>query len=156
MRISVCRYISYYFTRFILYTMKKIQIETKYKDLMERWIKDLRDNPELQSKDALLNSEGKYCCLGRLCLIAGMEEDTIRHEGVIDKDLLGYELDIIPPSFIGEALVDSIVFLLTSMNDGLTKHSSEKLEEWNLTKDSYTFPEIADFLEERIEYYDED
>jgi hypothetical protein len=36
------------------------------------WAKDLLDNQDKQGKEALFDGNG-YCCLGRLCLLAGKE-----------------------------------------------------------------------------------
>lgn len=135
--------------------MKKIKVSIKYQGLMEKWIEDLRDNPDLQGKDELLNADGKYCCLGRLCVVAGIEDDVIQHENVIEKDLLGYNTDILPSVFIDGAQLGIVPFVLTSMNDGIansSKYSRNMFQKWGLTKDHYTFTEIADFLTERIEY----
>ena len=141
--------------------MKKIKVPIRYKGLMEKWIEDLRDNPDLQGKDELLNDKGKYCCLGRLCVVAGIEDSVIQHENVIEEDLLGYNTDILPSVFVGEALLRistksyGVPFVLTSMNDGVNNSSDlfrTVFQEWELTKYHYTFTEIADFLTERIEY----
>ena len=136
--------------------MKKIKVPIRYQGLMEKWIEDLRDNPDLQGKNELLNAYGKYCCLGRLCVVAGIEDSVIRYENVIEEDLLGYNTDILPSVFVGESFPSNAVpFVLTSMNDGVNNSSDlfrTVFQEWELTKYHYTFTEIADFLTERIEY----
>lgn len=136
--------------------MKKIQIEEKYRPLMEAWIEDLRMNPELQGLNELLDNKGKYCCLGRLCAVAGIDEEEIKFESFIKEDMFGYKYGLIPDEFIGEPNADNVSYILTTMNDGVSKWAvQETLDRWGITKGKYTFPEIADFLEERIEYVKE-
>lgn len=137
--------------------MKKIKIEEKYRPLMELWIEDLIMNPELQGSDELLNNRGKYCCLGRLCVVAGIDEEEIKCESFIREDLFGYEHDLLPDAFIGEINTGSILYILTAMNDGVSKWTAkDELKKWDIMKDRYTFPEIADFLEKHIEYYEKE
>lgn len=125
--------------------MKKIQIAERYRPLMETWIEDLRTNPELQGKDSLYHN-GKYCCLGRLCSLVGVEDRDMEHEP------LPANLSVIPN--IPEIFVNDTEFvqLLAGMNDG---GLTEKMEdEEGLIMKRYSFPEIADFLEQTIEYYE--
>lgn len=144
--------------------MKKILIDEKYKPLMEVWIEDLRMNPGLQGAGELYNGDNQYCCLGRLCVVAGMSDKDISGENLIQSNLLkerGYNPDIIPETFVSDYMpekdVSNVSLILTTMNDGITKNTtSSLLENWGLERrlgsGKYTFPEIADFLEQRIEY----
>lgn len=137
--------------------MKKIKIEEKYRPLMELWIEDLRMNPELQGSDELLDNGGKYCCLGRLCIVAGIDEEDIKHESFIKEGLFGYKHDLLPDKFTGEINTGSIPYILTVMNDGVSKWTvKDELKKWGIAKEKYTFPEIADFLEKHIEYYEKE
>ena len=140
--------------------MKKIQIEEKYRPLIELWIEDLIMNPELQGSDELLGNGNKYCCLGRLCIVAGIDKDEIKYESFIREDLFGYKHDLLPDKFIGEINPGSILYILTTMNDGVSKwavkNARDELKKWGITKEKYTFPEIADFLEKHIEYYEKE
>ena len=45
------------------------------RDIAEKWIADLRANPP-QAKGALFDGKG-YCCLGRLCVLAGLEPEHV-------------------------------------------------------------------------------
>jgi len=126
--------------------MKTFKVEKKYKDLMEKWIQDLYKNPELQGKEYLYNGEGEYCCLGRLCIVAGYKDDDIADEGEIPLDY-----DAVPKTFVeGNSAV------LIAMNDSEYMPDTQR-EEWGLDNErrQYTFPEIAEFLEKHIEYAEE-
>ena len=46
------------------------------RDIAEKWIADLRAGP-LQAKQVLFNGSG-HCCLGRLCVLAGLEPKYIK------------------------------------------------------------------------------
>lgn len=109
---------------------------------MEAWIEDLREHPELQGNQHLY-CDGKYCCLGRLCIIAGEQIEEIKHECFIEENVL---------SDIPNTLRDNkeIARLFASMNDGGLTLSYAKA--WEIEIKQYTFPEIANFLEQRIEY----
>lgn len=39
-------------------------------DVQKIWIEDLRAHPELQGVGELETADGKFCCLGRLCVLA--------------------------------------------------------------------------------------
>ena len=63
------------------------------RDIAEKWIADLRTNPP-QTRKALFDGNG-YCCLGRLCILAGIEPETsfngsyafINHTGVLPQKI---------------------------------------------------------------------
>lgn len=40
-------------------------------EIARRWVQDLRYNPDKQTKHRLYDGGNGYCCLGRLCLLAG-------------------------------------------------------------------------------------
>lgn len=125
--------------------MKKIQIEERYKPLMELWIEDLRTHPELQGKDCLYADE-LYCCLGRLCSLAGIEDEDMKYEPL--PAVLQRKPDI-PEVFLNDTILAQ---LIAGMNDG---GLIEKMcDGWHLVMKRYNFFEIADFLEQRIEYYE--
>lgn len=133
--------------------MRKIQIEEKYKTLMEAWIEDLREHPELQGKDTLYdNHNNTFCCLGRLCIVAGMEKECI----VDDVHIEPFMDEFADVSISKIADFDDLPFL--AMNDGFVtrKRFKEAQESWGKDvikrEKGHTFPEIANFLEQRIEY----
>ena len=41
-------------------------------DLAKKWVAALRSGNYVQGQNRLRNSEGKYCCLGVLCEVAGI------------------------------------------------------------------------------------
>lgn len=49
------------------------------RDIAEKWIADLRTNPP-QARGVLFDGTG-YCCLGRLCVLAGMEPERVHDTG---------------------------------------------------------------------------
>lgn len=50
-------------------------------ELIDAWIKDLRTTKEKQGKSKLHSNYG-FCCLGRLCVVAGLEGK--RHDGYME------------------------------------------------------------------------
>jgi hypothetical protein len=44
--------------------------QTMPKALKKKWIADLRANPDKQGRDALRDGDNKFCCLGRLMMVA--------------------------------------------------------------------------------------
>lgn len=135
--------------------MKKILIKEKHRPLMEVWIEDLRMNPDKQGEGALYSaSHDLYCCLGRLCKVAGVSEEVMDNE----PDLYSIDIDSdifqsIPKPFLinSSDLPGTVINTLITMND--TVNNEVYVKEWDLVSGKqYTFPEIADFLEQRIEY----
>lgn len=130
----------------------KIQIESKFKSLMEVWIEDLRTNPYLQGEDYLY-SNGRYCCLGRLCVVTGEFSSKDLEDLYFPLEAENAE-DYIPQTLLEDSL-DSVSMLLCKMNDGFgNKNIADKniAKKFEIECRKYSFPEIANFLEERIEY----
>lgn len=127
--------------------MKTFKVENQYKDLMKRWIEDLEMNPELQGAEYLYDN-GTYCCLGRLCIVAGYQNDDIEYLGEIRDNFIK----------IPEVFMSGHPSILMKMNDSDYIQEKDR-EDWGLNlntpRKQYTFPEIAEFLKERIEYVEE-
>lgn len=109
-------------------------------DIKALWTADLRANPELQGFDALEQNE-KFCCLGRLCLLAiknGVK--VIRH--VSDSGFVSYdnEVFLLPKSVVKWA--------------GLDSHNPEiPTADYNLVNANdigKTFAEIADLIDQHL------
>lgn len=70
------------------------------------WLADLRANPDLQGRE-YLERDGKFCCWGRLCLLAVEAGATERYEspagtvsfGVIDRRTATPPLDVLEWAF---------------------------------------------------------
>ncbi len=104
-----------------------------------RWIADLRNPDAVQIKNGLGKPDGSRCCLGVL-------SDLAVHDKVID-----------PPStaenFDGE---DELAY------DGYTGYAPNSVTDWadldpfeaktlaSMNDDGYTFPQIADYIEENL------
>lgn len=106
-------------------------------ELKAKWIADLRANPHLQGREALRTKDGKFCCLGRLCEVAGILFDQDRWafgeiDEIGDKDWFNEEL----PSFVLNKLE-------------LDPTSGGELMEMN-DHENLTFPEIADWIERNL------
>lgn len=67
------------------------------KEIADLWVADLRTNPP-QHQGELKNLNGPgHCCLGRLCVVLGMEQEAVNHhdeeddfgdEGIGPRELL--------------------------------------------------------------------
>lgn len=140
--------------------MKKIKVPVRYRTLMEHWIEDLRENGHLQGKDYLYDAhKDRYCCLGRLCKVAGTDPYYFKYHEMIFRGMAdvpdifisvneeGHNIPI-PPE-------ENVANLIAAMNDATTEVTGYNT--WGIPKQhSYTFDDIANFLEERIEYYEEE
>lgn len=103
------------------------------RDNLLKWIVDLETTTEPQARSCLFDGVG-YCCLGRLCVVAGEEFAYIDETGehiVFDYD--GLECSAYPPERVLSEFLDDEEFDYTryaSLND----------------KDELTFSEIAQVL----------
>ncbi len=118
----------------------------------EKWLKALRSGKYNQSTSFLYTSNG-WCCLGVLGHVCGIPKDRL-YEGYWLMDLsdkpdfspsTGYKLTnedikLIPQDFVGSDLENKLIALLSGMND----------------KKKYSFQEIADWIEENIEFVKEE
>jgi hypothetical protein len=131
------------------------------KEFATRWLAALRSGKYKQAKGALLlkDAEGNksYCCLGVACDIQGIEEELLLQRGFPDD----IKLPIIQLA-IPEQLMRSwdnplkrytLASVLSSLNDGesskLTIGSEEVINEEHKM---HTFAEIADWIEEHVEF----
>lgn len=131
-------------------------------DVAKMWVEDLRQNADLQGEGALC-SDGKFCCLGRLCELAlnyipGLEKKQIEHAWLNHDDLdfnYGVNGSVFDDSILPEvvrqwadlklcapiAKIDNIMFSLIALNDGFyMMDESESYSKKN-------FNEIADIIE---------
>lgn len=54
------------------------------RERLTRWTAALRANPEQQERSRLTNDEGtKFCCLGKLCMVEGLERVIAKESAVI-------------------------------------------------------------------------
>lgn len=124
------------------------------KAFAEKWIADLRSGKYKQTEGALYNEFGNgFCCLGVACITAGYEIKDLKtpvgdfatmitvyseEEG---NKLYDLEKDLpnVPEELKGKASANRLAFTLSKLND----------------KANYSFNEIADWLEENVEFYGE-
>lgn len=134
--------------------MKKIKFHIRYKPLIDKWIDYLKEHPDEQGEHYLYVEETGYCCLGVLCKLAGYSD---KHMSWVEiPSTLECDLDIPKEILEDNNDLDGIVEVLTFMNDG---HIPGRVKlEWGLNQDKakYTFPEIAEFINQRVEYYEEE
>jgi hypothetical protein len=104
-----------------------------HKRIADLWIADLEKNPP-QTRAQLFDGYG-YCCLGRLCLLAGVQPE--KRYGSLREFTFEGERTVLPTSVMEWAE-------LASQNgeyfDGITKYLSSDND------DGKTFPEIAQII----------
>lgn len=108
-----------------------------------KWVKALRSGRYKQGVGALYDPDsGRYCCLGVLCRVARAKEQ----DGVFEwKDpRLCNELNL--PSDLKRKLgiTSAEEGKLVKMNDG------DPDKRWSLGEPFKSFPEIADYVEQRL------
>ena len=97
------------------------------------WVEALRSGKYKQGTHALRSSDDRYCCLGVLCDIAGVEWG--RHSSELYR--AGYDITAAPPKAMGfVGLTDRI---------GGFGEGSDALASWN--DFGANFAEIADLIE---------
>lgn len=129
----------------------KLPVEFK-----QKWIEALRSGVYEQGKGYLMlrkNQKDKFCCLGVVCVIAGIpkeklyqpskEADEDNEYGAVEYELITSigddELTANVPALLKDN-GDNRVIELTYMNDGFGKYSG----------DQKSFSEIADYIEKEF------
>ena len=102
------------------------------REIAELWVKDLRSNPP-QTRLKLFDGKG-YCCLGRLCLLAG---------------LTPYEEDRRFFFSTNDATLPNKVLKWAGMRDEVGHYKDTSLAEQN--DSGKTFAEIADIIEAHVD-----
>lgn len=99
-------------------------------ELKAKWVKALRSGEYRQGRGTLRDTEGRYCCLGVFCVVAGIELDP-----------RGKFPAAHPHSYqpIGD-MIGGDLAQLYNRNDGEAEFSGRPL----------SFPEIADYIEESL------
>lgn len=115
-------------------------------ELKAKWIAALRSGKYKQGRSVLRTADNKYCCLGVLCEVAGLNwqkepgspyfceagQDYIENAEIMEQ--LGLNYDDHRACY--------------SLNDGtFDKH---EINDWNGEQRPHTFAEIADWLEKRL------
>ncbi len=114
------------------------------KEFAEKWVKALRSGVYTQGSNQLFNErDNSYCCLGLACEIAGHTKNIKRYGalGYIDhynsKTKRSAMFPNIPNELYGgERNRENLPLILAKMND-----------------DAKSFSEIADWIEENVEFY---
>jgi hypothetical protein len=89
-------------------------------NLKAKWVEALRSGKYKQTTEGFFKYEGRFCCLGVLCVVAGQP-------ALLDNDGGNW------PFVDNEAGLDGISMLLATMND-----------------EGSSFPDIADWIEANI------
>lgn len=145
------------------------------KEFAEKWIAALRSGEYEQGGANLLSYEKlddttvdfnkkSYCCLGVACALTGVQESIYSRKSFVDEDSnidVRYMLEIgYPKELVGEK---NLPYILSMLNDGVEGNELNfkmYFGELNLRK-PYTmneiyklnFSEIADFIEDNVEFY---
>lgn len=126
-------------------TTKKYSLPREF---AEKWVAALRSGKYRQGSQKLGNSEKGYCCLGVAAKVCGSTDDMLSNGndvacylkigGDYGAKLTRKIFDQIPKELRGEEdkLKENLVAKLINLNDN--KH--------------YSFPEIADWIEENVEF----
>jgi hypothetical protein len=107
-------------------------------EIKAKWIADLRANPDLQGRTYLRRTrDGKFCCMGRLCEIMGIE---------FNHDIEGYifysVIENSPFSRNGQIPITVLGrFFLTEKDQDTLIGMNDR---------GKTFAEIADWIEENL------
>lgn len=106
-------------------------------ELKAKWIADLRANPDLQGRMYLRSTDGKFCCIGRLCEVMGVEFDHGRKGYVFTSGEEGF-------AFVRNSQIPTPLIERFDL--------SEKEQDILVGKNdaSLTFAEIADWIEENL------
>lgn len=142
---KVGKWLIYYTTSVvfnIIFTLKELYMEQKFEmgPLQKLWVKTLREHPERQYKGYLgykNEKEEKYCCLGQLHVLAKGEAAFYSNNNVSD----GVGLMVLNYSFSKYGLVSETGGIIDSLSNSLA----------NMNDGDYTWPEIADFIEQNPE-----
>ncbi len=121
------------------------------KEIAEKWVADLRTNPP-QCKSVLYNGRG-YCCLGRLCVILGVEFKN-QYEINVSYPLYQYlpyrDGNRINTDYSADAVLPEEIQDLAGMHSANGfMHSGNALSDLNDSGKS--FSQIADIIEENWE-----
>lgn len=143
------------------------------KEFAEKWLKALRSGEYEQGADALktVNEDNVcFCCLGVAGDVCKLNDESYLISIPVFDNTYNYN-GLIPEEIIGEADKNDLVGILTLLNDGINKYNysvriskknyifrNHKLEEFNFESIHvlrFTFNEIADFIEDNCEFYEE-
>ena len=106
----------------------------------DKWLKALRGGEYKQGKTKL-HSDGKYCCLGVACRIAGASTKRIGYNALINNNLINVR---VPNILKCESLRDSIIVSkLAHMNDGVSDNGISKAP-------TRSFKQIANWIESNL------
>lgn len=145
------------------------------KEFGEKWLAALRSGNYVQGGACLLSYEElddfsvdinkkSYCCLGVACALTGVKEKIYSGEYFVSEESdinIKYMLEKeYPKELIGEA---DLPYLLALLNDGIKTdkyHINTYLSKVHLRKPyspegfyKLDFSEIADFIEDNVEFY---
>lgn len=145
------------------------------KEFAEKWLAALRSGNYVQGGASLLSYEElgdfsvdinkkSYCCLGVACALTGVEEKIYGGESFVSKDSninIMYMLEKgYPKELIGET---DLPYILALLNDGvkITNHLIDNYFSGIIFRKPFVlnevyklnFSEIADFIEDNVEFY---
>lgn len=110
------------------------------RDFATKWVAALRSGEYKQGTKKLGNKYEGYCCLGLGCIVAGAADGelngfTVIFEGLVTEGMRPEIYERIPKELVGGYNDNDLARDLMCMNDGGTD-----------------FPQIADWIEENVEF----
>lgn len=150
--------------------MEQIDIKPKLfklpKPFAKKWLKALRGDKYKQTDGQLLSSSdykptfanSGFCCLGVAGHLCGYKMKELEGAGFLLKEIFGNA----PIEIQGDAEGNKLVQILSALNDGIGKSEKVAYEELGYIfreveehgfQIKFTFPQIADFIEDNVEFY---
>lgn len=122
--------------------MDNTTVENKLpEDFKKRWVEALRSGEYKQGENTLLR-DGKFCCLGVACVVAGVQDiNSVCSYGFIEFDPANKpEVLKVPDILRGDTPVTNV---LASLNDGRDEQGTSEDKK-------KSFNEIADYIEKNL------
>ena len=111
-------------------TANKSIFDKKVKAL---WVKRLRSKKDKQGKFFLKDGDGRMCCMGVLAEICRVPSERVKPDKYYLYDFEGLGMSAYPPAGF-KGLTKKQIGILMQLND----------------RDQWTFPQIADWIEENL------
>lgn len=131
----------------------KVTIDKKYKPLIDKWLTALRSG-EYEQGYGQLYEEEKYCCLGVLCELSGVDKKVMEDNQLgLPSELLEEDLGNQDISFIwdNDEFFEEVLPVINDYDTDAIPHKKWKTE---LTKyhGNPNFETIANIIEKYVDY----
>lgn len=113
------------------------------KEFAEKWLAALRSGQYQKGRGSLYKNNNTYCCLGVAGALCDIPTDKLEYEGFLNIFRFNYD---IPLELIDEK-EESFANSLITLNDGLFNRL------YNQESKIHSFLEIANWIEENVEFY---